>query len=445
MVDAAARRYPSWIEPRLEALEGTRARTLALIDPLDHDVLMTRAAPFLSPPLWDLGHLALFEEEWLVVRLTGRTPRRPDRRALYDAFETPRSARDPRLLMPRDEALAMLADVRADALLALARIDASDEAPLFRDGFVAAMIVQHEWQHQETMLQSLAMMDVAIDAAVRDEGSARRRPLAPAAAAESIAIPAGPCTIGTTVHAGRYDNEHPRHRIDVPAFRIDRFPATNGRYLAFIEDGGYRDAALWSEEGWAHKEREGWRHPQGWIEERAGRYTCRRFGRTLPLDLDEPVAHVSFFEAEAFARWDGGRLPTEIEWEKAASWDDDAGLARSYPWGDEAPRGAHANLWGDAGGPQPIGSFPDGRSYYGCEHLLGDVYEWTCSPFRGYPGFQSFPYREYSEAFFGATYRVLRGSSWCAGPWLSRATYRNWDLPQRRQIFAGVRVAREVR
>ncbi|MDH3428245.1 MAG: SUMF1/EgtB/PvdO family nonheme iron enzyme, partial [Gemmatimonadota bacterium] len=164
-----------------------------------------------------------------------------------------------------------------------------------------------------------------------------------------------------------------------------------------------------------------------------------------PLEPSEPVIHVCWHEAEAYARFASGRLPTETEWEKAAAWDPACDEPRTYPWGEDPPSLQRANLDQLAFGPAPIGSFPEGRSAAGCEHLVGDVWEWTASEFGGYPGFKAFPYREYSEVFFGPDYRVLRGSSWATRPEVSRNSFRNWDYPVRRQIFAGLRLARDVR
>ncbi len=175
-----------------------------------------------------------------------------------------------------------------------------------------------------------------------------------------------------------------------------------------------------------------------------GGWRVRRFGFELALDPREIVQHLAFHEAEAFAAWAGGRLPTEFEWEKAAGWDPAAGRLRRYPWGDDPPTPRRANVGLVRFGPALAGSLPAGRSALGIEHAAGDVYEWTASPFAGYPGFEAFPYPEYSQVFFGGDHRVLRGSSWAIAGSLARVTYRNWDHPHRRQVFAGVRVARDA-
>jgi iron(II)-dependent oxidoreductase len=256
-----------------------------------------------------------------------------------------------------------------------------------------------------------------------------------------VLVEGGPFRMGTDDRSSAYDNERPSHTVELPSFAIDRFPVTARRFAAFVDGGGYDHPELWSEEGRAWLEETGERAPQGWVASPDGGWRVRRFGHLEPLDPREPVQHVSFFEAEAFARWSGGRLPTEAEWEKAAAWDPAARRARTYPWGEAPPGPEHANLDQTAFGPAPVGSFPAGASAYGAEQLLGDVYEWTTSPFTGYPGYSTFPYPEYSEVFFDQGYRVLRGASWATAAWVARATFRNWDYPRRRQIFAGLRLA----
>jgi iron(II)-dependent oxidoreductase len=295
------------------------------------------------------------------------------------------------------------------------------------------MIVQHEQQHDETMLAThqLRAGAPALTAAPPPQGEP---------VTGEVLIPGGPFTMGTDTEPWSLDNERPAHRVDVPAFHIDRAPVTNGQYLAFIDAGGYDDPRWWSPAGWDHRQAAGLTGPRHWLP--GG--LCTQFGRTAPIVADEPVVHVCFYEAEAFAAWAGKRLPTEAEWEKAARHDPATGRSRRYPWGDDTPGPAHANLDQRHLRPAPVGAYPAGVSPDGVHQLIGDVWEWTSSDFRGYPGFTAFPYREYSEVFFGPDYKVLRGGSFGTDRSACRGTFRNWDYPIRRQIFSGFRCARDA-
>ena len=234
-----------------------------------------------------------------------------------------------------------------------------------------------------------------------------------------------------------YDNERPAHEADVPSFEIDRLPVTNADFLLFVGDGGYRRREWWNEAGWAWREAEGIDRPHYWTADGES----RAFERIAPLDPDKPVMHVSWYEADAYARSLGKRLPTEAEWEKAASWDEAAGAQRLHPWGDDPPAARLANLDHTGFGPARAGAYPAGASPYGVLGMVGDAWEWTASDFSGYPGFEPFPYSEYSQIFFGGEYKVLRGGSWATRPSVARASFRNWDYPMRRQIFSGFRCA----
>jgi iron(II)-dependent oxidoreductase len=259
---------------------------------------------------------------------------------------------------------------------------------------------------------------------------------------ELVEISAGECTIGAPADSFAYDNERPRHRTEVRAYLIGRTPITNATYLTFVERGGYERREWWSDEGWAWKEQFGITRPSGWTADHGAEW---RLGRLEPLDLHRPVVHVSWFEADAFARAHGARLPTEVEWEKAATWDQQNGVARAFPWGtDPLVPGVHANVDQLGGGPAPAGGYPRGASPYGCLGMIGDVWEWTTSRFDPYPGFVAHPYKEYSEVFFGTDYNVLRGGSWATRARVITPTFRNWDYPQRRQIFAGIRIATDA-
>jgi len=412
-------------------LAEARERTLALVADLsDADVEAAHSA-LMSPLVWDLAHIAAYEDLWLVHRHGGGGLLQPELAAMYDAFETPRAVRGDLPLLDRAQALAYLAQVRERALEVL-----EGRGP--GDGTLVELVLRHELQHGETMLQAIEHARLLPSPALRPDP----RPPAPGghSGLESVEVPGGPCTIGARRFGFAYDNERPRHRTHVPSFRIGRTPVTNATWMSFTEGGGYERREWWSDEGWSWKEDYDITHPGGWARGPAGRRQWRIDG-WAPLHPDEPVVHVSWFEADAFARAHGARLPTEAEWEKAATWDQATGTARRHPWGEEPPCPLRANL-GQAGlGPHPAGAHPEGEAPCGALGMLGDVWEWTASDFRGYDGFVARPYREYSEVFFGRGYRVLRGGSWASRERATTASTRNWDLPVRRQIFSGVRLA----
>ncbi|MET8141094.1 ergothioneine biosynthesis protein EgtB [Sphaerisporangium sp. NPDC005288] len=425
----------SGLKERIAAeLEAGRARSLAYTD-VDDEVLVRQHSPIMSPLVWDLAHVGNYEELWVLREAGGLTPLRPEIDEMYDAFAHPRGERPALPLLRPDEARAYIAGVRGRVLDVLDAADLSRPDPLCSQGLVFGLVMQHEHQHDETMLATLQLC--GLPGLVRDGDLPAGRP----AGAAEVLVPAGPFTAGTGALPWAYDNERPAHRVDLPAYWIDRFPVTCGAYTAFLDDGGYEDPRWWSPGGWEWRVRREVRAPLFWTRE-AGAWWRTRFGRPEPVPAEEPVQHVSWFEADAYARWAGRRLPTEAEWEKACGWDPHAGRARAYPWGDAEPGPRHANLGHRASRPAPVGAFPSGASPCGAEQMIGEVWEWTSSCFLPYPGFRAFPYRQYSEVFFGDHYRVLRGGSWATHPSAVRTTFRNWDLPHRRQIFAGLRCAR---
>jgi iron(II)-dependent oxidoreductase len=420
-------------------LDGSRRRSLALLEPLSEGDLRRQHSPLMSPLVWDLAHVGNYEDLWL-LRALGQPGVAPELDDVYDAFKHPRRDRPALPMLGPDEARAYLADVRARVLDHLDRAWLDGDDPLLADGFVYGIVVQHEHQHDETMLATLNLME--------PPGYRPDAPPAPTSASAAIEdgevlVDAGRFEMGTSTESWAYDNERPAHEVDLPAFWIDVAPVTSGAYLAFVEDGGYDDPRCWTADGWKWRQEAALEHPQFWHRD-GGRWVRTRFGWTEPLALAEPVQHVCWYEADAFARWAGKRLPTEAEWEKAASWDPAAGRKRRYPWGDDVPSAATANLAQRHFGPAAVGAYPAGASAYGCVQMMGDVWEWTASDFTGYPAFVVHPYKEYSEVFFGPEYKVLRGGSWATHPTALRATFRNWDYPIRRQIFAGFRCARDA-
>ncbi|MFL5898988.1 MAG: SUMF1/EgtB/PvdO family nonheme iron enzyme [Solirubrobacterales bacterium] len=364
------------------ALSEARERTLALVEPLDEAQLNRAWSPILSPLAWDLGHIANFEELWLVQTLGGREPLHGELGRFYDAIENPRRVRGELPILRDEELRSYMADVRARALDVLEGVEIGAEAenPLLRDGFVYEMLLAHELQHNETMLQLLQLVDgYELPAELASErGSPRYAEASASAEVGMVAVEAGDYTIGAPDRGFAYDNERPRHAVALSAFEIDRTPVTNGAYITYMEATGAEPPLYWERDG------------EGWMD------TAR--ARRAPIDRSHPVIHVSWHQGAGFARWAGKRLPSEFEWEAARQ-----------------------RLEG-----------------------LGHGWEWTSSDFLAYPGFDAFPYREYSEVFFGDEHKVLRGGSWATHPRVARPSFRNWDLPQRNQIFAGLRCARDA-
>ena len=427
---------PSDLKGEIAAeLEAARTRSLELLAPLSDDDLTRQHSPLMSPLVWDLAHIGIFEELWLLQRAAGSAPLAREYQALYDAFSHARAERGELPLMAPEQARAYVAEVRERALGVLERIDLDPGDRLLAEGFVYGMVIQHEHQHCETMLATLQLRDGRYPLPDTERPTGRRLD------EEEVRVHGGPFVMGAEREAWAYDNEREPHEVELPPFWIDATPVTNGAYREFVEEGGYDERGLWTDAGWAWRQEAGLEHPQFWRREGEGSWSRTRFGHAEALPLEEPVQHVCWYEADAYARWVGKRLPTEAEWEKAASWSPTG--KRRYAWGDVPPADETNLSESRLFAPAPVGAYPSGVSAAGAEQLIGDVWEWTSSDFTAYPGFAAFPYREYSEVFFGRDYKVLRGGSWATHPSAIRTTFRNWDLPIRRQIFAGFRCARD--
>ncbi|WP_299037665.1 ergothioneine biosynthesis protein EgtB [uncultured Pseudokineococcus sp.] len=459
------------LQGALAALERARAQTLRLTD-VPEDELVVQHSALMSPLVWDLAHVGQQEEHWLLGDAAGLgraacgavRPRvfAPEVASLYDAAEHPRATRTSLPLLDAAASRRSLAEVRGRVLDALARAvpdtgathDARDGAhrglgsggPADAAVFAASMTAQHEHQHDETMLATHGLR--AGEALLVAEPVPRARPGAVPDAgadprADSVLVPGGSFALGADPLAEPFalDNELPQHRVDVAAFRLGRLPVTCGQWARFVADGGYDDPRWWTDRGWRHRCEAGLQAPLGWAPDGAGGFTRRRFGVVEEVPEREPVQHVDFHEAQAFARWAGARLPTEVEWEKACAHDPATAGRRRWPWGEEPPTPERATLGGRSLRPAEAGALPASASACGAEQMVGDVWEWTSSGFEPWPGFRTMLYDGYSAPFFGGDYRVLRGGSWATDAAAVRPSFRNWDHPVRRQVFAGLRLA----
>ncbi|WP_299403106.1 SUMF1/EgtB/PvdO family nonheme iron enzyme [Acaryochloris sp. IP29b_bin.148] len=419
----------------------TRARTLRLFADVNADVFRLQANPDFSPVGWHLGHIGFTEGLWLLEQAAGHPPLFPEYRRLFAADGLPKAERQH--LPSFTEICEYLHHIRAQIW------DYLSVAPLASQAWLWYWLAQHESQHCETIswvLQlhrqqtqtpsTLSLASKPADWPLPSQiESAPRQDAAPQLQ-NMVYVEGGEFFCG---HEGlnALDNEKAAHWVNVDPFWIDRFPVTQADYQQFIDAGGYRQSRYWSEEGWRWLQANPVSRPAHWLESHGDAY---------------PVCGVSWYEAEAYARFMGKRLPTEREWEKAASWQSDppeggAGKAmgkawkRVYPWGQDAPTSEHCNYGTLQGGTTPVDAFPQGQSAYGCYDMLGNVWEWTQTWFHPYPNFQPYPYKGYSLAYFDQAHRVLKGGSWATQVPVLRCAFRNWYEPRIRIHFAGFRCA----
>lgn len=414
-------------------LQSCRSATLDLFEGMDAATFCRQAHPDFSPVGWHLGHIAFIEELWILRHFAQRSPQFPQYHRLLAADGLPKAERANLPQLP--EILAYLHTIREQVLTYL------DQAPIDQQIRLWRWLLQHESQHNETITLILQLL--------RWRGDSRPWAIAPAS--ENLDSPlthpfgtqaglksSNPNTPMIRINEGYFeqgntssdalDNERMTHPVYLDTYWIDRYPVTCAQYKTFMESGGYQTAAWWSSAGWLWLQQNPVSKPLYWSDD--------------PAWADHPVCGVSFYEAEAYANFAGKRLPTEAEWEKAAAWHPELEQRRTYPWGEMIPTSRHCNHDHWVGHTTPVAAYPLGQSAYGCEDLLGNVWEWTASWFRPYEGFKPYPYTGYSQTYFDDQHRVMRGGSWATRPWALRCAFRNWYHPHVRQVLVGFRCAR---
>jgi ergothioneine biosynthesis protein EgtB len=418
----------------LAQLRDVRGRTLAVTEDLSSDELMGPKLAIVNPVLWELGHIAWFHEHWTLRHCLRRPPllERGDR--LWDSSNVPHDTRWNLDLPDRRGTLAYLADVLSRQGEYLQLRASADDAHYFYD-----LSIRHEDMHIEALAYTRQTLGYRQPAAFD-----RRPPARAGGLAGDVDVPGGTWQLGATTSEGFvFDNEKWAHRVEVAPFRIARAPVTNREFAEFVAAEGYRRREFWSDAGWAWRERTGAERPVYWQPKSGGAGTWRRYDQAEALAPDAPVVFITWYEAEAWCRWAKRRLPTEIEWEVAATGEPtgDGRLAerkRSWPWGEAAPSRATANLDFACDAPLDVADRAAGDSAFGCRQMTGNVWEWTASDFVAFPGFAADPYQDYSQPWFG-TRKVLRGGAWATSARIARPAYRNFFTPDRNDVFAGFR------
>lgn len=419
-----------------EFLERARAETISLTELVEDRDLNRLLHPDFSPLRWHLGHIAAYEARWILREAGGLDSPEPEFDHLFDPR---RGSKEGRVHLPsRDQLLSYGRRVREASLRVIETAAPDHPNPLLRDGYIGWLVYEHERQHQEILTFLLQMVPLE---ALRTPDSWRSAIPGSEPSETLITVPSGAFRMGSDGRRFAYDNERSEHTVELDDYRIRRAPVTEYQFAAFIADGGYREESFWTSEGWRWKQERGIAGPRGWSPTEAGGWTIRTLFEIRRPMAGYPVVGVSCHEAEAFCRWEGSRLPSEAEWERAASWEAETSSVRRFPWGEDLPTPDRANTDCRSWGTRPISSSPPGTSPVGCLDLAGQVWEWTASTFAPYPGFRPFPYEGYSQAWFDGAHRVLRGGSWATAGHLCRNTFRNWYHPHVREIHAGFRTA----
>ena len=431
---------PIPVERLIDWVRDARARTLELVGDLTDAQLIGPRLPTVNPLLWEIGHAAYFQEQWVLRHAAKHRPIRVDADRLWDSIGIAHETRWDLPLPSRADTVRYLTDVRDRVCDFLASGKADGRAQ-----FLAMYAVFHEDMHDEAFTYTRQTLGYPAPRIFRP-GNPIAGPRGPVLAPPrlppiggDVEIPAGTARIGAPPDAPfAFDNEKWAHEVVLRPYRIARTPVTQAEFAAFVEAGGYARRAWWSDEGWAWREAERATAPVYWARDQDGGWLRRDFERWVPLEPRRPMLHVSWHEAEAYCRFAKRRLPTEAEWEHAAGATRGAGPAGPYPWGTDVPTSLTANLdWGSMGCVD-VDACPDGDSAWGCRQMLGNVWEWTADTFQPYPGFVPDHYQEYSQPLFGST-KVLRGGCWVTRHRLLRNTWRNYYTPDRQDVWAGFR------
>jgi iron(II)-dependent oxidoreductase len=441
-----------------------RASLLGLVSDLDDLQMIGPRMAIVNPPLWEIGHVAWTQEFWALRHLRKEKPLLENGDRLYNSTDIAHDTRWELLLPSRESTLRYMNEVLDRCV---ARLESASELSA-DESYFYWLTIFHEGMHAEALAYTRQTLGYPPPHFIRELNS----PIAHATATGDAEVPGGQFRIGADKNFSFvFDNEKWAHPVQIKPFRIARTPVTNGEFRAFVEAGAYRKSQYWSADGWhwlgaggsPELEKsfskffnknideksefaslnERLDHPVYWRREANGRWLQRIFDQYRPLDENRPVVHVSWYEAEAYCNWAGRRLPTEAEWEVAASGEPsaDGGLSerrRYFAWGDEPPTREHANLDWSNPGLVPVGAYKAGDSAFGCRQMIGNVWEWTADEFQPYPGFTVDPYKEYSKPWFG-THKVLRGGCWATSSLLIRNTWRNFYTPDRRDVWAGFR------
>lgn len=431
------------LKPELIASQAQDAheRTLALIDGLSTEQLKGPLLPIVNPLLWEVGHASYFYEYWVLRQHLKQSPLITNADSLYDSMTI---AHDDRwnLPLPTVEDTLIYLQAVLDKIQSCL-VEGEDSV---RD-YLTQYAVFHQDMHNEAYTYTRQTLNLPAPFFCKSNETQSNITSTPreAGLSSDVKIPAGTFMLGATPHQDGFvfDNEKWAHPVEITTFSIARAAISNADYLLFVEASGYEKQEYWNDESWKWRQQVELQHPVYWRSTSDG-WQIKQFDHWIMMPMNVALIHVCWYEAQAYCRWAGRRLPSEAEWEVAASAEPSAdGLSlssvkRHYPWGDAAPQAEQANLDGFSLGTVNVAAHATGDSAFGCRQMIGNVWEWTQNTFNPYPGFEPDMYRDYSQPLFGQT-KVLRGGAWTTRSRMIRNSWRTYYGPERNDVFAGFR------
>jgi iron(II)-dependent oxidoreductase len=427
----------------LIGLQEARTRTLDLVTDLDEEQLMGPRLGIVNPLRWEIGHIAYFQEAWCLRHFLGRESILANSDKLYDSARVQHDTRWDLPLPSRQNTLSFMQNV-LDRVVESNQSSTHKQIQSYGQTYFLQLALFHEQMHAEAITYTRQTLSYGAPQFTGPEAPASIEQSEPRLGGDAY-IAGGRFLLGSSPESGfTFDNEQWAHEVEIEPFSMSRTAVTQGEFATFVEDNGYLRPEFWSEAGWQWRQSQAAEHPVYWRRESKAQWLRRHFDQWAALEDRLPVIHVNWYEAEAYCRWAGRRLPTEAEWEMAASCEPSpqsrsiANRKRVYPWGDEPPTAERANLDWFAMGCLKVDALPAGDSAFGCRQMIGNTWEWTSTNFGAYPGFEPGPYREYSAPWFD-DHKVMRGGCWATRSGMIRNAYRNFYTPERRDVWAGFR------
>jgi len=421
------------VDALITDLKDARLRTLQLIAGLNQQQLIGPMLDTVNPLLWEIGHTAYFYELWILRELHGDDAFLSNADQLFNSMTIAHNDRWDLPLLTLDETKTYMQKVLDRVIHYLQSSEVKED-----DIYLTRYGVFHEDMHTEAFTYTRRTLNYPAPELTGCHFNTAQTNPSPLTG--DVEIAGGEYLLGAPQDIEFcFDNEKWQHPVSVKPFAISRTATSYQQYADFVDSDGYSNKQFWDDEGWQWLQENNITGPDGWKKESNGNWLIKQFDQWQALRPNAAVIHINWYEANAWCRWAGRRLPSEAEWELAASGTpDNINAKRIYPWGNTQATESHTNMDSRAMGTIDVSALPNGDSAFGCRQMIGNTWEWVSDTFKPYPGFVADMYEDYSQPLFGQT-KVLRGGAWTTRSRMIRNTWRTYYGPDRNDVFAGFR------